>query len=838
MLSIQRPAWGKTGPDGCASHHLIHHSMDVAAVFEQLVRHPVISERLNCAAGRSLSDNECEWLAAFAFIHDIGKLSPRFQAKAWPEHRRRDLRSHLDEGWRWLNGLPRRGEAMSGTAHTLLQPLTSSSDGLAWIRALFAHHGRPTGSGNVADWRVVSDYDWRAEEDYMGEALRAWFGQAEWGERSALAKPRLVHLFAGLLALADWIGSDTRSFAHELELDLQGYAARSRRRARESVYRVGLAAAPWPDEVPRFVDLTGFERPRGVQARMGDLSTDTALSIIEAETGSGKTEAALWYFARLRSAGVVDALYFAVPTRAAAWQLFERVRTSMQRIGGPEAILAVPGQLRAGEAEGVRLPGFEVRWDDGDEHWAAEHATRFLAAPVAVGTVDQVLMAGLQVKHAHLRAAALSRSLLVIDEVHASDAYMNRIARTVVRDHLALGGRALLMSATLGAVERAEWMGQAMPTLAEAKRTVYPAVWRSRSGNPLGTAETSEAVAKAVEPKLVPTMAAESAADIAIDAARQGARVLVIRNTVDAAVATWRAIAATQPSLCLQVEGQPTLHHSRFAVEDRRRLDRAIEDAFGKEAPATPVIAVGTQTLEQSLDIDADVLLTDLCPMDVMLQRIGRLHRHVRARPEPFGTPVVHILCPESGLDSLAQEKRFENGLGAWEAQGVLNGIYTDLRIVEATRRLAEARPVWAIPDDNRALVEEATHPDALETIDVEMGWQDYTKSVVAKSLADDQHARLLVLDRREAFPEHFPDADETVQTRLGALGPLWELPTYTLGAFGLPITRIAPPARWCKGLTGEEGISIASTAEGFQIEVGDKCFVYTTAGLAKPSKY
>src|SRR5699024_4441612 len=136
-------------------------------------------------------------------------------------------------------------------------------------------------------------------------------------------------------------------------------------------------------------------------------------------------------------------------------------------------------QLRAGEAEGMRLPGFEVRWDDGGNHWAAEHATRFMAAPVAVGTIDQALMAGLQVKHAHLRGAALSRSLLVIDEVHASDAYMNRIARTVIRDHLALRGRALLMSATLGAIERAEWLGQAMPDLETAQRTAYPAVWRS-----------------------------------------------------------------------------------------------------------------------------------------------------------------------------------------------------------------------------------------------------------------------------------------------------------------------------------------------------------------------
>jgi CRISPR-associated endonuclease/helicase Cas3 len=129
--------------------------------------------------------------------------------------------------------------------------------------------------------------------------------------------------------------------------------------------RFGLQDAAWPAALPSFEVLTSFERPRGVQTVIGDLPVDTPLAIIEAETGSGKTEAALWHFTRLRSAGLVDALYFAVPTRAAASQLFERIREAMVRIGGPEAILAVPGQLRAGEAEGVRLPGYEVRCVNG-----------------------------------------------------------------------------------------------------------------------------------------------------------------------------------------------------------------------------------------------------------------------------------------------------------------------------------------------------------------------------------------------------------------------------------------------------------------------------------------
>ena len=177
-----------------------------------------------------------------------------------------------------------------------------------------------------------------------------------------------------------------------------------------------------------------------------------------------------------------------------------------------------------------------------------------LEAPaiVAVGTVDQALMGALKVKHAHMRAAALSRSLLVIDEVHASDAYMNAIARRLVRDHLALGGHALLMSATLGSKERAAWLGQTPPGRDEATDAPYPAVWTGGAGVPLALPDDADhGREKVVHPSLIPTMDPERAAALAIEAAERGARVLVIRNTVDAAVATWRALIVARSDLCL-----------------------------------------------------------------------------------------------------------------------------------------------------------------------------------------------------------------------------------------------------------------------------------------------
>ena len=833
-------AWGKTDEAGQPAHHLVHHSMDVAAVLEGLLRHPVIRRRAEAAAGRALGDGDRTWLAALAFLHDVGKLSPAFQAKAWPEAIRGRTRGHLDEGVAWLNGVFRRPDAMGGAAHALLRPLVEAGQASAeaWLGALFAHHGRPVSLGVSRPFDTVPHYDWRAEEAVMGEALRAWFPGAE-PERAILHRPPLVHLFAGLLALADWIGSDRDAFPFELALDVPGYGDRARKRAVAAVRAVGLVDPPWPDAEPSFADLTAFAAPRGAQALIGEVPLEERLVILEAETGSGKTEAALWRFAQLRSAGLVDALYFAVPTRAAASQLHRRVHQAMVRAGGPEAILAVPGQLRAGEAAGRRLPGFEVLWDDerpgGGRRWAAEHATRYLAAPVAVGTVDQALMGALRVKHAPMRAAALSRSLLVVDEVHASDAYMNAIARRLVRDHLALGGHAMLMSATLGSKERAVWLGRTAPELGKASAAPYPALWTMGSDAPLTSSASNDVGReKAVHPSLIPTMDPDHVASLALEAAAQGARVLVIRNTVEAAVGTWRALVADRADLCLEAGGGPALHHSRFAAEDRRLLDAAVEAAFGKGTASRGVVAIGTQTLEQSLDIDADLMICDLCPMDVLLQRIGRLHRHDRDRPLGFEAARVIVLAPERGLAPLAAGPSFENGLGAWEAQGVIAGVYLDLRGVEATRRmLAEGGP-WFIPADNRRLVEAATHEGALREIEREMGWEGYTMRVVAQALAEAGQARDLALDRSAPFPHAFPDADETVQTRLGARGPILELPEGTVGPFGGPITQLTPPAWWCRGLTGQKPPVVEPQEPGLRITVDEMAFLYSRDGLRR----
>ncbi len=778
-----------------------------------------------------MDEVEAECLAALVFLHDIGKLAPVFQAKGWPEgHGLRPL-GHLTCGWLWMMRETRRENVLAGA----LQYMRGWRGMRDWFRILFAHHGRPVPEPNSSDhshvFRPVPGYDWEAEEAKMGTALEAWFPAIRDHAPPAPA-PRFAHFICGLIALADWIGSDERTFAFQPDFD-PGYDRIARERARRRVEEIGLAAGSlalagaeiWPLLAP------DYPTPRPAQAAIGGLDPGERLVILESETGSGKTEAALWRFAALFVAGEVDALYFAVPTRAAARQLHGRVTEAARRLfsPSPEPVLAIPGQRVAGDATGIPLPGFETRWDDDDPNparWAAEHATRFAAARIAVGTVDQMMLAGLQVKHAHLRGAALSRALIVIDEVHASDAYMTHIQQRLARAHLDLGGHVMLMSATLGAVARSSWRGEALPSLPEAARQPYPAVWTSRGCEPVGDAGAGKEVGLSIHAG----WGGEDAAELALAAAREGARVLVIRNTVDRARETWAAVMEQAPELLLSVNGVPTLHHSRFAAEDRAALDRAVEAALGRDSPGEGRIVIGTQTLEQSLDIDADFLVTDLCPMDVLLQRIGRLHRHGRTRPDGFASARAVILTPPDGLDPLIQKP--ENGLGARDWGDGLSGVYVDLPGLAATLEQIEAQPVWRIPEMNRELVEAATHPEALDRVAQDRGWQDYRQSVTGKFLAEMRAAGIVTLDRDAPLPESFP-TDERIATRLGEQGAILALPEGTIGPFGGEIRSLTLPPHWSRGLSGDEEMAVTAQAP-LSMTVSDMAFVYDSGGVMK----
>ena len=843
-----REAWGKCNKDAGTHHPLAHHCMDVAAVFAGLLELPIVRSRLETAAGRRLAATDCERLSALVFLHDIGKLHPGFQAKGWPDELWEGPKhGHQSEGCAFLTLACRdRSHPFRGC---MLEVLNWGDAVEAIISTAFAHHGRPVewpDDPKPRGWRRLQHYDWHAQTDIIAGAMRAWFPRA-FGEGGPLPnEPRFHHLVAGFAALADWIGSNTAFFPYQQPFDI-AYNGVAHEDAARALATIGLDTGRLTDVGPiAFEELTDERHsPNASQRAVADIGIDDRLVILEAETGSGKTEAALWRYTKLLAAGKVSGLYFAVPTRAAARQLHRRIHRAIQRAYGslaPEAVLAIPGMLRSGDFEGQRLPKWDVLWDDQKQalhRWAAEHATRFLAAPVAIGTVDQAMLSALQVKHAHMRGSALSRSLLVVDEVHASDAYMTQVLRRLTDEHLAIGGYAMLMSATLGSTARVGWIGDTPPHPEAAMAVPYPAVWVAGNSEPLAAHGTGRS--KRVSVSTVETMAPCRAAELAMDAALRGARVLVIRNTVTAAIETWEAVREAEgDSLLMQAGGGPALHHSRFAVEDRQLLDDAVETMLGKGRPpcATGCIVIGTQTLEQSLDIDADMLISDLCPIDVLLQRVGRLHRHPLPRPDGFEQATAIVLLPDGGLDRLAAPA-FHNGLGAWEGESGFNGVYRDLAGLELTQGLIDAHSEWRIPEMNRELVEGATHPELIDRLlaTKDDRWQRYQQQLGGTEAAARNFAGLNVLNRNVPFDIElirFPKSHEHILTRLGEEGLMLPLDPPRDGPFGPPISRLALPARWSKGVSANDKPDVRKKESELEIAVADERFSYTRKGLMR----
>lgn len=850
---------------------------DVGACFEALLAQPTIRRRLARSGGRDdLDPATIARLCVFAALHDIGKVNVGFQARIWQDADRLTGKAKRPRYAGHIADLtPVLSCDDSETAAWFFDAL-SWDDFLAWDEedgrtacALFvaalSHHGAPVNLNssrqpNSGIWRPYGNLNPQQHLTYIGRQVREWFPDA-WssGTPPLPSAAAFQHLFTGLCMLADWIGSNEACFPFHAEPD-SGYMQTARAHAGRAVADIGLDLEGQRRTFPALPDLPGFDqlfnlpkaRENAIQQAVASIPSEEQLVIVESETGSGKTEAALLRFARLYEKGLVDGLYFALPTRAAASQIHSRVTAFARNLfpadAGLEPVLAVPGYVKAGDATGKRrLPDYDVWWDDHPDvrtqkrRWATESAKRYLAAQVAVGTVDQAMMAVLQVKHAHMRAACLARNLLVIDEVHASDTYMSTILEHLLRAHVEAGGYAMLMSATLGSVARCRWLGRNNPPpLAEAiDKAPYPAV-----STPKGVAAAGENdYAKAVTIEARPMMSDFSdTAQCALQAARAGAKVLVVRNTVGYAVRTQQALeelaGPEDAGLLFNVNGVTTLHHGRFGADDRRLLDGRVEELLGKGRQAGGRVVVGTQTLEQSLDIDADLLITDLCPADVLLQRIGRLHRHRRDdRPIGYKRPACVVLTPGDDLSPLFTSGQNANGLGP------RGHVYGSLQVLEATRRLIDEHPQWRIPAMNRKLVERATHPDVLESITDEMGeaWRAHANSTEGGHISDRQTARSNVVRLDKSFFEDnrdvvFGSAEERIRTRLGddrvdvAFDPQPVSPFDPTRS----IDKLAVSVHWLKGQEVPETVETTASEGGFDFSVRDRKFRYDRYGLQR----
>lgn len=871
--------WGKLSGEGDALqwHPLADHCADVAACAEALLRHTALGARLAALAGvQPWSEEQIARLCVFAALHDVGKFNTGFQAR-WRTPRGRGRVGHVGPA---VALIAATGEDLQCRFIEALDfpsmERWAAGDGGAerMLHASVSHHGRPTSiDGSPIDLRVWSKAEGLDPMEGVGglaNALRSWY-PAAFADRGAPLPdvPALQHAFTGLVTLADWLGSDARRFRFREQGDRDRMEF-SREAARESLRALGLAAgtvrAYLPAGLPGFAAVSPHD-PRPVQAQIGGLAPAErgSLTILESETGSGKTEAALFHFLRLFHAGAVDGLYFALPTRTAATQIHGRVELAARRMFPSEAtrppvVLAVPGYLRVDGQDGTRddprLAPFEVLWNDDDRErwrfrgWAAESPKRYLAGAIAVGTIDQVLLSALAVPHAHMRAVALLRQLLVVDEVHASDTYMTHVLSAVLRRHLASGGHALLLSATLGADARDRFLACAdrshsRMSFEAATRVPYPAISSGGSAR-VSTKQVDSPPAEGRRISLDPIPIAQYAdrvAALALDAARRGGRVLVLRNTVRDALATQRALEAAAAStgasnLLFRCMGQAAPYHARFARADREALDREMLCALKPRVRRDEgVVVVATQTAQQSLDIDADLLITDLCPADVLLQRIGRLHRHADSgRPPDLAVPHVQVLVPES------------RDLGAFIGRsGDVHGplglgfVYEDLRALEATWQLIEESRSVRVPQECRVWVERSTHPDALASVASGLGgrWSDHHvarsgRQSAQRSLAGHQLARweFAVGDQRCLFPDAL---EGRVATRLGVSDRRASFRQSVPGAFGTWIEELSIPGTWMSDVPEDaEPMDVVRDGEWFRFRMGVRPLRYSRFGLEK----
>jgi CRISPR-associated endonuclease/helicase Cas3 len=492
---------------------------------------------------------------------------------------------------------------------------------------------------------------------------------------------------AGIAVLADWLGSNTRYFPYLDPTDqpappLAEYWQRAQKRAAAALAASGVMPPAPTREMPFGALFPGLAKPSPLQRWAAEvpLAPGPQLHCLEDVTGAGKTEAALTLTHRLLAAGRADGFYVALPTMATANAMYARVANVYARLfDGPASLVHATGQssllddfvCSVVEDLGARvLPATPAERDTAQRDetasarcvaWLADHRKRALLAPAGVGTIDQALLAVLRSKHQSLRLLGLRRKVLVVDEVHACDEYMLRVLGVLLQAHAQGGGSAVLLSATLPLRARqallaafARGLGYGPPRAAESAyplTTSWPSPKHGFEAAISCAIETRPDVRRRVQ--VVQHACLDAVLALIRHALAAGQCVCWIRNTVADAVDAYDRFAAELAPDRLD------LFHARFALHDRLSTEHRVLQSFGKDsgsAQRAGRLLIATQVVEQSLDVDFDLLVSDLAPVDRLLQRAGRLHRHRRsadgtlqadpAAADARGEAVLHLLCP------------------------------------------------------------------------------------------------------------------------------------------------------------------------------------------------
>ncbi len=676
--------WGKAQPgvSSAQCHLLFHHSLDVAAVGVEIFRRLPSVRALFATRLQGFPEDLIEpWICFWLTLHDLGKFAESFQGQCPDVFERQRGRlpnpakpytlRHDSLGMLFWSGVLRDrliDQAWFGPASEDL------AEGLDfWARACTGHHGQPPTEGDFWGKHFDVQED-RAAALAFVDAMRQQFISAELADAVSVldahaflaASADLSWWLAGLAVLADWLGSNTQYFPYQDQPQLlNDYWQRARRQAAQALDASGVMSPPSAKAMAFGTLFPYISVPSPLQkwAAEARLHNGPQIHLLEDVTGAGKTEAALMLTHRLMAGGCADGFFIALPTMATANAMYGRIAQAYGRLFSDSASLVLAhGQRRlVEEFAATILPAgpeeHDARQRDDTASarcsaWLADHNKRALLSPAGVGTIDQALLAVLHSKHQALRLLGLVRKVLVVDEVHACDLYMQGVLEVLLTFHARAGGSAILLSATLPqrmkqSLLNAFAKGAAQAAAPRTAQAGYPLVtsWSAQAAEPM--VETAVATRPDVQ-RQVKVRSSSDVTEVAVaigQALAAGHCVCWVRNTVADALAAFELFQCQLPAEHLM------LFHARFALRDRLDMEERVLASFGKESTAQQRggrLLIATQVVEQSLDVDFDLLVTDLAPIDRIIQRAGRLRRHRRM---PDGTPLTDPDTPDQRGD-------------------------------------------------------------------------------------------------------------------------------------------------------------------------------------------
>jgi len=632
-------------------------------------------------------------------LHDVGKITLGFQIKCphWP------FPSELDERTSRSVDNPVSDHAL--VSQVCLQDLLKPAKSQLWAAAVGAHHGRPKVRNARIDFEAASEWA-AAQRRTLVDQLTQTFGPLP----VQPPDPRFdrahsdLWLLAGLITVADWVGSNEEFFSPEHGVPVE----ESRRLAVAALEKIG-----WPGGKLRLTGFkgafasaasTGFD-PNTIQEAVA--AAAPGLVIVEAPMGCGKTEAALHAAQQWIAAGHHHGLYFALPTQVTSNRIHLRVADFLRNtLDDPAHLRLAHGHAWLQDAPVLKLRLTHSRpdadWDNDDltadlreaRSWFAS-GKQALLAPYGVGTIDQALQGMVTVKHFFVRRFALAGKVVILDEIHSYDVYTGTLVGALVRELLNLGCSVIILSATLTADRRRELLA-AVNCKENSIPVSYPLVTTATPGGEVRHTAPEWTTSKTVSIR-AGELPEETVLDELIRRAESGQHVLWIRNTVIEAQQAFRALRDE----IREGDVKLGLLHARFPFNRRQELEQDWLICLGKGRAASGPgsILIATQVVEQSVDIDLDFIVTDLAPTDMLIQRMGRLWRHDHpANHRKADKPGFWIRLPQ--LEDDADADQLKKALGR---SAKVYAPYVLLRSAAVWRERTEVQ----LPGDIRPVLEQ-----------------------------------------------------------------------------------------------------------------------------------